>query len=105
MIKELIDKAMSIISDYCISDCNADCCKSGKTLKEIGIRLNPCKYLKNDKCSIHNERPVTCRNYPIRSEMLGEKKIVIIGKCRAVDNGIIDNQIKEIEKLNYKIYK
>jgi len=100
MINKIINKAMELISDYCLSDCNADCCKSGKTLKEIGIILNPCKYLKDNKCSIHNKRPITCRNYPIRLTKLG----VIIGKCRAVDNGLIDEQIKEIEKLNYKIY-
>ncbi len=105
MINDLINNAMFLISDYCLNNCDADCCKSGKTLKEIGIVLNPCKYLENNKCSIHKTRPLTCRNYPIRLAVLGKKKIVIINKCKAVDNGIIDYQISNIKKLNYKIYR
>jgi len=100
MINELINKAMGIISEYCISDCDADCCKNGKTLKELGVKLNPCKYLINDRCKIYNERPTTCKNYPIRLDNVG----VIINKCRVVEGGKIDEIIIKIKELNYKIY-
>jgi len=102
---KIIEDALKVIDEYCLSDCTAECCKSGKTLKEIDVVLDPCKHLKNDLCSIHNKRPQTCRDYPIRKTMLGDKEIVIIGKCKAVDNGLIDEHIKEIEKLGFKIYK
>jgi len=97
-------KCIDKIEQYCISSCTAECCKSGKTLKEIGIVLDPCKYLKNDRCTIHKSRPETCKNYPIRLAKLGEKDIVIINKCKAVEAGIIDKEINELSK-QYKIIR
>ncbi len=93
MVELLTDTARELISYYCVNECTAECCKSGRSLNVKGekIRLNPCKYLKEDRCGIHSERPTVCRNYPIRVDKLGDRKIVIINECKAVKDGLIDD--------------
>jgi len=102
----MINKAREIINEHCISSCDAECCRSGKslTLNDEKILLNPCPKLKDNRCSIYNERPTTCKTFPIRLAKFGSKEIVIINNCKAVRSGLIDDQIKELEK-HYKIFR
>lgn len=103
---EIIKDALNIIGEYCLNSCEAECCKRGSLkLDGVRVKLNPCPKLINDRCSIYSNRPKTCSDYPIRKAMLGDKEIIIINKCKAVDSGIVNTHINKIEKLGYKIYK
>lgn len=39
-----------------------------------GMKNMPCPFLKNNKCSIYNERPLICKSFPIGKNPLFEKK-------------------------------
>ena len=64
--------------------CNAYCCNgdgpvflTDNEMKQLGCNkaLNtPCKYLNKNKCSIYNERPQMCRDYPLE---VSDKLIII----------------------------
>jgi len=52
-----------------------------------------CPYIKEGQCSIYEERPSICRNYPLGPDV--DKKIYIDASCPAVssdpDNNIVNN--------------
>lgn len=124
-MEELINIAREKISSYCLSSCEAECCKRG-TMKisdnqvelmtkgnmslvkslpnnEYRVKITPCVNESNNKCSVYKKRPVVCREFPIRVFNLKET-IISIGKCKAVDSGVIDEELNTL-KLKYKIIK
>ena len=63
----------------------------------------PCKNLFNESlCKIHksNSRPKVCQDYPL---FLKNNYVIKASTCPAIENGLIDKELKEIEKLGYII--
>ncbi len=114
--EEIIQDARREISAYCLESCDADCCKRGglrvsesdaPLFGEVGacrILLNPCPNLDGSRCSIYDQRPDTCANFPIRIARLGERDVVTIGVCRAIESGVIDSQLSDLAELKYETF-
>jgi len=122
----ILTRARATISDYCQTSCNADCCKIG-SLKmspaeaeivaagdtcqtetvgdQVRVQLNPCPMLRNSRCSVYAQRPATCASFPLRTAYLGGEKIIIAGRCRAIDAGIVDAHLEELESMGYEVFR
>jgi len=123
----IADKAKKSISDYCIKECKAYCCRKGYlvlTKKELDIitqnkpakdqikplvfntfslNLSPsCPSLKNFKCIIHKskDRPTTCKEFPVFIE---RNTVKLSGRCPAVKQGKFYPYVHEWIKLGYNI--
>ena len=98
-----------ILSVYCQTVCEAQCCKRGKLplLKEENSlfsdpkRINEnnfydliggCEHLDGVDCTIYETRPQMCRKYPYVD--MGPL-LLATTSCPAVEEGIMDEDIKE----------
>ena len=82
---ESLDEARKISSDFVDVFCN-------KFLGKSNFSLFYCKYLKDNKCSIHEDRPFLCRMYPIPHE-----KTLYYPGCGFKEQG--QKNWEEIEKI------
>ena len=125
-IETLLTRARATISNYCQTSCNADCCKIG-SLKmspaeaeivtagdtgqtetvgdQVRLQLNPCPRLQNSRCSVYAQRPATCASFPLRTARLGDAKIIVAGRCRAIDAGVVDAHLEELEAMGYEVFR
>jgi Fe-S-cluster containining protein len=117
----------SVISSYCLYTCKSSCCKQGKlgiTSKEKYklflakalrpvtveeryetqfINLEPqCPCLDGVYCVLYEgeQRPFACQRFPL---FLRRKTIVVANWCPAVQNGILDELIKDLENEGFVI--
>lgn len=124
-MESIIDIARNKISAYCLSNCDAECCKRGsikitenqinlmtkgdKSLleelpnNEYRVKLTPCINIDGNKCLVYQNRSDVCRRYPIRLINLSQP-IINISKCKAIDAGIVNNEINKLS-LKYKIIR
>jgi len=58
-----------------------------------------CPRLKNNSCTIYETRPSACRKYPFYQ--FGKK--VLIGRCPAVEKGLLDKEIDLIRKSGFRV--
>lgn len=58
---------------------------------------NGCPKLKDDRCTIYENRPSACRKYPFYN--FG--KNVMVGKCLAVAKGLVNDKIQAIENAGF----
>lgn len=65
----------------------------------FAINKSPCHFLKNGCCSIYNNRPLTCRNYPINVE--DEFSAKLINLIHAYEKCPVALKIVEILKSYY----
>lgn len=115
---EEIDIIRKKLSKFCITRCNANCCKQGsivlttieeiKNMEVIGELKNGylsinvmdgCPKLKKNLCSIYELRPKICRDYPL---FLRTKTLFIAELCPGIEFIKSDlTKLKEI-KLFYQ---
>lgn len=122
--ERVADKARRAISDFCINDCRAYCCRKGYltfgkdsvkavtqgrivALKEINGKYSMhlgsgCPSLKDFKCLIHKnpKRPLACRQFPI---FLEGKTVRLSPRCLAVKNNLLYPYVAKLVKMGYKI--
>ena len=123
---ELLEQARSSISDFCMNECKALCCRKGylivkpdqfdlvankkkikfKKLEDSSCSINigktPCPSLDKDfRCVIHNDknRPDACKNSPL---FLHNKTIIPVPFCPAIKKGLLDTYLKKLESLRNK---
>jgi Fe-S-cluster containining protein len=125
--EELANIARDSLSDYCINECKAKCCRVGFLLlkpeelglfkdgiiKELPEIVNDkthsvdlrkgCTNLKENKCVIHKDskRPKTCSNYPIF--IRPEKTILVASTCEGVQNNMLYPFLAEFKREGYTI--
>jgi len=114
---QIVQDARDKISAYCMSSCDAHCCKRGnlklnasdaKAFGEVGecrIKLNPCPRLDGSKCSIYDGRPSVCADFPVRVAQLGDRDVVTVGACDAIAEGIADEHLSKLEALDYEVFR
>ena len=125
--KQLANKARKSISNYCINECSAYCCRKGylivskkeldlidsgkkgdvKELEDGNFSLNmnktPCPSLSGDfTCGVHMEkdRPQTCKDFPL---FIKGDKVHLSTRCFAVKENMFFAFIKEFEGLGFKV--
>jgi len=59
-----------------------------------------CPRLKNNQCTIYENRPSACRKYPFYE--FG--KNIMIGRCPAIEKGLIKKEIVAIEEAGFIIH-
>ena len=116
-VVENVNRARNSLGPYCMTVCKAMCCRRGQLLLEqvdashIDINLlpdergyvtvsleNACPKLTVDsKCSIYENRPKPCREYPLYPK---GKLLLVAQSCQGVQTGQID--FSELEK-EYRI--
>ena len=116
--EEIANRARNSLGEYCINECKAYCCKKGylilkakevdlvvkgkKSLKKVegGFSLNfnegGCPSLKDNKCSVYENRPQTCRDFPI---FIKGKYVRISPRCYGFTSGLLYPFIKEFKKI------
>ena len=121
-ILKLVDEARDSIGEYCMNSCKAKCCKRGKlavneeqakfiiknkkikTENKSGLTIinldNICPALKDNKCSVYDKRPQSCRDYPL---FYNNNMLFADAKCEAVQKGMFEEFLKKIEKMGIKI--
>ena len=129
-INGLANNARSSISNYCINECNAFCCRKGFldiSIKEADLITNnkinqfekskniikkedtfaldlnkTCPSLINSKCTIHTNprRPKMCQEFPI---FVKEKEITFSQGCPAVRNKMFYPFETQFLELGYKL--
>jgi Fe-S-cluster containining protein len=82
---ESFDEARKVSSDFVDVFCE-------KFSKKSNFSLFYCKYLTDNKCSIHEDRPLLCRMYPIPHE-----KTLYDPECGFKEQG--QRNWEEIEKI------
>ncbi|MDP2925436.1 MAG: hypothetical protein Q8N99_03625 [Nanoarchaeota archaeon] len=127
-LDKIISSSYKLLEEFCMGSCNARCCKEGfLRLDEKGeshfINRNPqniidkkenivifsthprCPFLSdNNQCKIHKNKlkPVICSLYPIK--VIGDKDDVLVifhPSCRAVYEGVLNENIRKIRALGY----
>lgn len=66
----------------------------------IPVAVLPCTHLKEKRCTIYNNRPKICQEFPI---LIRGKMVFISPACRAVQQGKLDNSIKQFQQSGYTI--
>ncbi|MFP4112372.1 MAG: YkgJ family cysteine cluster protein [Candidatus Woesearchaeota archaeon] len=122
-ISEILQKARRSISNFCMTECNAYCCRQGllsmsvdefpvivtdkKSLFEDSgmyyLRLKGgCPRLEGNVCTIHRlkKRPNVCKDYPI---FFRKGKIIISSNCLAVKMNMLYPYIHKIKKMGYEV--
>jgi len=114
----ILDEARSALGPYCMSDCNAYCCKkevitlteeeaksfkgSDQVVKKedfLVLVANPCPKLKENRCTIYNERPNACREFPIFKK---GNEIFLANLCPGILNKKIYLQTRKLVELGYR---
>jgi Fe-S-cluster containining protein len=121
ILEALADEARDSLSSYCINTCKALCCKSGhltitKAESEIfpkdkkveradglyEIPLQPqCIHLKNNKCTVYENRPKPCRNFPVY--VRGET-ILFASWCKGQQAGLLEIYIQKFKDLGCTVH-
>lgn len=79
----------SIVSQVKCDGCKVNCCRSlpgqiyllpleQERLGTDGSLPSPCPFLKNDRCSVYAERPLTCIRYPYQPGAVNKEGLPII---------------------------
>jgi len=124
---EIIAEARHSISQFCMEECNAYCCRKGYILmnakekkavmgisqasvRQIGENFSlylgdynaPCPRLKDNKCTIflHPDRPRICGDFPI---MIRDNQIILSPRCLAVKMGKFYPYVTMLIQLGYKL--
>lgn len=126
-VEDVANEARVAISDYCINECHAYCCRKGflilneeearltvgknnfnllKKTNDGNFSLNlsgGCPSLKENKCLIHKneKRSSTCKNFPIF--IYKDKTIQISDRCPAKKEGLFYPFIYQFIKLGYQV--
>ncbi len=115
---DTIDAARNAVSKFCFT-CEESCCRRGKlnmTVLEASVMPkkllvqewdesvslsleNGCPKLKNNQCSIYENRPSACRKYPFYQFA----KRVFLAPCPAIKQGLVDEEIKAIRTAGFLI--
>ena len=129
-IELILDEARKSISNFCIKDCKAYCCRKGHltlTKKEADLitqnktkefekqgrikdnkgtfslnLANSCPSLNDFKCIIHKNqnRPLVCKQFPI---FITEKSIRFSKGCTAVTKRLFYPYEKQFLNRGYKL--
>ncbi|MFT7616342.1 MAG: Fe-S-cluster containining protein [Candidatus Woesearchaeota archaeon] len=103
-----------------MTSCQAKCCKRGKiivdnatlikqnpdlgTVREDGLRemsLTPqCKFLKESKCTVYENRPQICRDYPLFDRY---KKLFVASSCEGYQKGLLDEHLEKLKQEGFEI--
>jgi Fe-S-cluster containining protein len=124
-VHDLVSRVYDSLNNYCLNNCNAECCRGNSILVKpdevdrvtkrnrsfilgtkrdlIIISTEPkCPSLDGNKCSIYEQRPDICRNWPIKAvEDEGEIVIVFYKGCRAVRQGLSQTFIDDAKARGY----
>jgi Fe-S-cluster containining protein len=123
----IINGSRKAISEYCISKCNAKCCKKGKLLLtkklaeyvinnknniitferpdnfvELDISKGCPSLSMDNRCLIHETSPLICKEFPI---FLKHKTIILSEFCPGVNQPFFNEWIDILTKKGYKIIK
>lgn len=122
--ENIADEARNSISQYCIDECRAYCCRKGflilnqsqkqliapdESLKQLennmfSLNLSPkCPMLNDDfMCTIYTDklRPDACREFPL---FISEKNIHLSSRCPAVREGKFFPYIKQLQMMGYRL--
>ena len=116
--------------EYC-AECKAKCCRYGspfllesekrrilnKTKRNVFEKVNeyyiihqePCHFLKNNKCSIEEIKPIGCKAWPIGFKIKNNKMVFVVDEnCPAVPHlteDFINSAKKELLKYPVKSRK
>lgn len=121
--EKIINSAFKILEEYCIKSCNGSCCKEGalrlttskekklfnkkelilKDTKEVFlVSTDPkCIYLNEstNQCKIYCNRPMICKEYPIKLISGSPNIIMFHPSCKAISNGLLKDHIEELRNL------
>jgi Fe-S-cluster containining protein len=117
-IDSILDDARNALGPYCMTECNAYCCKkeaisltdeeaklfkgSTQLVEKEDFQIliaNPCPKLKDNKCTIYQRRPSSCREFPIFKK---ENEIFLANMCPGIINKKIFLQTKKLVAFGYK---
>lgn len=123
--EEVANRARRLISDYCLNECHAYCCRKGhlpvnseekqlidpddtsNSKTSINLNLGGCPQLdKNNYCKIHKnpKRPETCHKFPIFIDTRNQEQITfhISNRCPAKRDNKFYPFIHEFLQLGLK---
>ncbi|PLW79857.1 hypothetical protein C0585_05585 [Candidatus Woesearchaeota archaeon] len=117
-VYSILDEARSALGHYCMTECNAYCCKkeaitltkkeaelfkgSDQVVEKEDFQIliaNPCPKLKDNKCTIYSKRPNACREFPIFKK---DNEIFLANLCPGIMNKKIYLQTRKLVELGYK---